>query len=224
MIPDSSSSCSFSNIPLPHPPIRPVNGSQRADGATFYNNAYHLRPPQPAHSNQFSYVQADQQSLREVPPPPFHNRDHFGQSTDGGGFYTDHDRMKLAPNEHRDTWRFSGPSFSAPGSYYRDPARGPYPPSPYTGPPCEPPLPSRGWGFPPRAMNHRELMPHRSPFEGPIPLQAFGDQDNPQYGASGSGTISFSSPALGVRDCTYGVLSSLLIMRLEDDPLEIGEL
>ena len=55
-------------------------------------------------------------------------------------------------------------------------------------------------------------------------LQAFGDQDNPQYGASGSGAISFSSPALGVRDCTYGVLSSLLIMRLEDDPLEIGEL
>ncbi|PSS06395.1 Protein HUA2-LIKE like [Actinidia chinensis var. chinensis] len=169
-IQDSSSSCSFSNIPLPHPPIRPVNGSQQADGATFYNNAYHLRPPQPAHSNQFSYVQADQRSLREVPPPPFPNRDHFGQSTDGGDFYTDHDRMKLAPNEHRDSWRFSGPSFSAPGTSYRDPARGPYPPSPYTGPPCEPPLPSHGWGFPPRAMNHRELMPHRPPFEGPIPV------------------------------------------------------
>lgn len=108
----------FSSNPGPHQPVLPMNGVQQSDGATFYNKGYHLPPPQPAPSNQFSYVQSDQQvqSLRELPPPPpppsYPNRAHFAQSTDGGSFCTDHDRMNVAPHEHRDSWRFPGPSFS----------------------------------------------------------------------------------------------------------------
>lgn len=106
----------FSSNPGSHQPAVPVNGVQQTDGSTFYNKGYHLPPPQPAPSNQFSYVQSDQQvhSVREVPPPPppYPNRAHFVQSTDGGGFCNDHDRMKMAPHEHRESWRFPGPSFS----------------------------------------------------------------------------------------------------------------
>ncbi|CAL5357529.1 unnamed protein product [Camellia sinensis] len=162
-IPDASGSCS-------HPPIQPVSSAQQTDGATFSNKAYHLRPPpQPAPSNQFSYVQADQrmQTLREAQPPSYPNRPHFVQNTDCGNFYSDHDRMKLDPHELRDSWRFSGPSFS--GTSYSDPARGSYPPAPFSSPPCEPPLPNHRWGFYNQAMNHREFLPHRPP-EGPIPV------------------------------------------------------
>lgn len=162
----------FSSNPGPHQPVLPMNGVQQSDGATFYNKGYHLPPPQPAPSNQFSYVQSDQQvpSLRELPPPPpsYPNRAHFAQSTDGGSFCTDHDRMNVAPHEHRESWRFPGPSFS--GTHYPEPARGPYPPAPYGGPPCEPPLPNHRWGFPPQTVNHREFTAHRPPSRGPIPV------------------------------------------------------
>uniref|UniRef100_A0A5B6ZAG8 Putative HUA2-like protein 3 n=2 Tax=Davidia involucrata TaxID=16924 RepID=A0A5B6ZAG8_DAVIN len=165
-IPDSANSCSFSSVPVSHP----VNGVQQTDGVTLHNKAYHLPPPHPAPSNQFSYVQADQrvQSGREVPPPSYSNRFHFGQNTDGGNFYSDHDRMKLTPHERCESWRSSGPSFS--GSYYTDSTRVSYGPAPFTGPPCEPAIPDHRWAFPPPAMNHREFIPHRPPSDGPIPV------------------------------------------------------
>ncbi|KAF7120671.1 hypothetical protein RHSIM_Rhsim13G0022600 [Rhododendron simsii] len=172
----------FSSNPGPHQPTLPMNGVQQSDGTTFYNKGYHLPPPQPAPSNQFSYVQSDQQvqSLRELPPPPpppppppsYPNRAHFAQSTDGGSFCPDHDRMNVAPREHRESWRFPGPSFS--GTHYPEPARGPYPPAPYGGPPCEPPLPNHRWGFPPQTVNHREFTAHRPPSRGPIPVATRG--------------------------------------------------
>ncbi|KAA8543211.1 hypothetical protein F0562_021294 [Nyssa sinensis] len=141
-IPDSANSCSFSSVPVSHTPIDPVNVIQQTDGVTLHNKAYHLPPPHPAPSNQFSYVQADQQvqSHRDVPPPSYSNRFHFVQNTDSGNFYSDHDRMKLTPHERGERWRSSGPSFS--GSYYPDSARVSYAPAPFTGPPCEPSIPN----------------------------------------------------------------------------------
>ncbi|XP_052170409.1 protein HUA2-LIKE 2-like [Diospyros lotus] len=167
-MPDSANSCSFSSAAVSHLPIQHVN--QQADGATFHNTAYNLRPPQPTPSNQFSYVQAERvQSLRDVPPPSYPSRGRFTQNTDTGNFYSDHDRMKMAPHDLRESWRFSGPSLS--GTYHSDPAaRGSYPP-PYGGPRCEPPLPNHRWGLPPRAVDHRgEPIPHGTPSQGPIPV------------------------------------------------------
>uniref|UniRef100_A0A5B6ZB26 Putative HUA2-like protein 3 n=1 Tax=Davidia involucrata TaxID=16924 RepID=A0A5B6ZB26_DAVIN len=169
-IPDSASSCSFSSLAVSHPPIGLVNGVQQTDGATLHNKAYHLPPPHPAPSNQFSYVQADQpvQSLREVPLPSYPDRFHFVQNTDSGNFYTDHNRMKLTPHELGKSWRSSAPSFS--GSYNADGARLSYAPASYTGPPFERAIPSHRWAFPPQAMNHTEFIPHRPPSDGPIPV------------------------------------------------------
>ncbi|CAL5364856.1 unnamed protein product [Camellia sinensis] len=112
-IPDSSGSCS-------HPPIQPVSSAQQTDGATFSNKAYHLRPPpQPAPSNQFSYVQADQrmQTLREAQPPSYPNRPHFVQNTDCGNFYSDHDRMESAVDLKE--------KMNTPSNEKKDPAKPP---------------------------------------------------------------------------------------------------
>jgi hypothetical protein len=61
------------------------------------------------------------------------------------------------------------------GPRYPDKSRVSYTPGPYVGPPCEPTrLPGQGWRFPPRTMNHRNAMPYRPPFEGPIPVEGRG--------------------------------------------------
>lgn len=116
-MPDSSSSCSFGSFPVSHPPVQPVNNVPQTDGAALHNNTYHLRPPHPTPSNQFSYVQADQQvqSRREGPPSSYSNRYHFAHNMENGNFNSDHDRMKLAPHELGESWRFSAPSFSGIG-------------------------------------------------------------------------------------------------------------
>lgn len=63
---------------------------------------------------------------------------------------------------------------TASGTHYPEPARGPYPPAPYGGPTCEPPLPNHRWGFPPQTVNHREFTAHRPPSRGPIPVATRG--------------------------------------------------
>lgn len=158
------------HAPQSHPPIRAVNSVQQADGAALHNTAFHLRPPHPAPSNQFSYVQADHQLQPRMDAPPQSyppNRFHFVQNTDNGNFYGDQDRMKLAPHEIGESWRFSAP---LSGPCYPDSGRVSFAPVPYTGIPCEPTIPNPSWAFPPRGMNHRELIPHRPPSDGPVPV------------------------------------------------------
>ena len=92
-LPESSSSCSYSSLPVPRPPVQAANN-------------VHLRPPHPAPSSQFSYFQSD----REIPPPSYPGRFHFVNSTDTGNFHSDHDRMHAAP--HDESWRFPPPPFS----------------------------------------------------------------------------------------------------------------
>ncbi|XAR61231.1 hypothetical protein NMG60_11034876 [Bertholletia excelsa] len=166
---ESASSCSFGSLPVSQPSIQlinnsqPVNNHQQNDGTTFHSKAYHLRPPQPAPSNQFSYVNADNRVklLRDVPPPTYPNRVHFVESRE-------HDRIKLAPREFRETWRFAGPSYS--GTYWPDNARGAYPHAPYSDQPCERPVPDHRWGYSLPAMNYRESISCRPPYEDPIPV------------------------------------------------------
>ena len=93
-VPEPSSSSSFSSLPVPRPPVQ-ANGP--------------LRPPHPAPSSQFSYVQSDQSS-RDIPPPSYPGRFHFVNSTDTENFHSDHDRMHVPP--HDDSWRFPPPPYS----------------------------------------------------------------------------------------------------------------
>nr|XP_023886611.1 protein HUA2-LIKE 3 isoform X1 [Quercus suber] len=165
-----SASCSFSNFSG-----QAVNNGQQTNGATLHNKNYGLRPPHPAPSNQFSYFHGDQRVRphRDAPPPSYSTRFHFGQNVDRENSYNNHERMKPPPYEHHDQWRFPAPPFSGPR--YPDKGRTSYTPGPYVGPPCEPTrLPGQGWRFPPRTMNHRNAIPYRPPFEGPIPVAGRG--------------------------------------------------
>lgn len=93
--------------------VCPSNNVQQADSPRFHHKPY---PPLPLHappSNQFSYVQTGQniKSRREPPPSSLPNRYH-SLPHDGGNYYNNHDRMKLAPYEVQENWRFPTPSFS----------------------------------------------------------------------------------------------------------------
>lgn len=100
----NSANSSFSSPAVTNPVVRAVNNMPPADGA--FNKRFRLRPPHPAPSNQFSYVQSDQrvQSHRDIPPPSHPNRFHVPNS-ENGNFYREHDRMKLAPVDIGERWR-----------------------------------------------------------------------------------------------------------------------
>lgn len=99
-------------VPVSHPPTQSVNSVPQLDKAVS-QKAFHLRPPYPAPSNQFSYVHAEQRTQRrEIPPQSYHTRSHFAHNRDRGNFYSDHDRFEAAPHDAGDNWRHSEPSFS----------------------------------------------------------------------------------------------------------------
>ncbi|XVF72455.1 hypothetical protein PTKIN_Ptkin12aG0122700 [Pterospermum kingtungense] len=161
----SDCNTSFNNYP-----VHPVNNIQQPDGPNFHHNAYPPRPPHPAPSDQFSFVNSGQcmHSMRDAPPPPY-SSGYYSPHVDGCNYYNSHDRMKPAPSELRESWRFPPAPFS--GLRYADKAKASYGHGPYGGPQCEPArFPNQGWGFHPPAMNHRNSFPVRPPPEGVVPV------------------------------------------------------
>ncbi|KAI3460861.1 hypothetical protein Pfo_017524 [Paulownia fortunei] len=157
----------FSDQPTSHLSGRVSNGFQPVDGA--FSKGFHLCPPHPAPSDQFSYVQEQRnQSRRDIPPPPHLNRFHT-RNAENGNIYRDRDRNKFAQRDNiGEYWRQPLPSISGP--YYHDGSRMGHSPMSYSGPPREPALPNNRWNFHPRSMNHRQFNPYRPPSEGPIPV------------------------------------------------------
>ncbi|PON52850.1 RNA polymerase II-binding domain containing protein [Trema orientale] len=141
-------------------------------GPNYHNKGYPLRPPHPPPSNQFSYVRGEHHfkpRREDAPRPSYSNGHHFVQNWDRENFYNNHERIKQAPHEFHDSWRFPPHSFSGP----RYPGKGKsYGPAPFVGPPSEHTrVHNQGWRFPPRSMSHRNSMPYRPPpLEGPIPV------------------------------------------------------
>ncbi|XP_057800804.1 protein HUA2-LIKE 3-like isoform X2 [Salvia miltiorrhiza] len=160
-MPDSNSACSYSDRPTSHVSGRASNSSQQTDSL---NKGFHLRPPHPAPSNQFSYVHEQRiQSRRNAPPSSHSNRFHT-RGAENGNFYKVRGRNKFVPHDNiGESWRPPFPSISGP--CYPDDRS----PMSYSGPPCEPPFPNNRWNFPPRPMNHRHFnyMPSS---EGPFPV------------------------------------------------------
>lgn len=123
-MPESTSS-SFSSFS-----VQSARNVPQSDGVTFHNTGYPLRPPHPPPSDQFSYVQGDQhfKSRREAAPPPsYSSRFHYGHNGDRENYYDNHERMKPAPYEHRESWR-------KPAPYERDSWR--FPPHSFSGRSC----------------------------------------------------------------------------------------
>ncbi|KAG8389375.1 hypothetical protein BUALT_Bualt02G0222700 [Buddleja alternifolia] len=163
-MPSSSNSCSFNDRLTSNLSGRASTGTQPTDA---FSKSFHLRPPHPSPSNQFSYVQEHRfQSRRDTPPPSHPNRFH-SRNAENGNFYRDRDRNKFPPRDNiGEYWRPPFPSISGPS--YHDGDRMAHAPVSYNGPPREPSLHNNRWNFPPRPMNHRHFNPYRPPSEGPI--------------------------------------------------------
>ncbi|CAA0832088.1 HUA2-like protein 2 [Striga hermonthica] len=157
----------FSDRPTSRFSGRASGSDQPNDG---FGKSFYLRPPHPAPSNQFSYVQEQQrgQSRRDAPPPSRQNRFH-SRNTDNGNFYRDRDRNKFVQRDNiGEGWRPPYPS-TISGPCYPDGSRMANAPTSYD-PPREPPGPHHRWNYPSRPMNHRHYNPYRPPSEGPIPV------------------------------------------------------
>ncbi|GAB4841173.1 hypothetical protein Ancab_021917 [Ancistrocladus abbreviatus] len=164
-----STSCSFSSYPAVHAPVGPATNLQQAD-ANLHGNGYHLRPPLPTPSNQFSYFQADQQPHQQreasasASAPSYCAQSQVARNMEGGHFYSDHDRNKLPRHELNQRWKLHRPTFHGP--QYSDKVKAYGPPSYHS--PREPTrTPNHGWGFPPRPMHHRNHAPVRPFSEAP---------------------------------------------------------
>ncbi|KAK4441695.1 protein HUA2-LIKE 3 [Sesamum alatum] len=164
--PDCGNACHFSDQPTSHLSSRASNGFQHVDDT--FSKGFHLRPPHPAPSNQFSYVREQRiQSRRDVPPPSHPNRYHT-RNAENGNFYRERDRNKFASRDNiGEYWRPPLPSISGP--CYHNGSRMTHAPMSYNGPPREPELPNNRWNYHPRSMN-RQFNHYRPHSEGPIPV------------------------------------------------------
>ncbi|XP_026453914.1 protein HUA2-LIKE 2-like [Papaver somniferum] len=154
----SDPSCSFPGPP--HTSIQTGNNAQHIDGAAaLHNKNYHLQPPPPMLSNQFSYVQADQRahSWMEASSSSFTKRFQFGHDMHRDNMYdSSQERMQ---HEIDERCRLPPPPIH-PGPVHSDNTDSSYAPS-YYGPPDV--IPNREWSYPPRSLNYRHSTPHRRP-------------------------------------------------------------
>ncbi|MBA0715236.1 hypothetical protein Golax_014146 [Gossypium laxum] len=155
-------------------PVPPVNNIQQPDGPSFHN-PYPPQPLHPAPTNQFAYVNSGPHvNLMRDAPPPYTDR-YSSLNFDGANYYNSHERMKLAPNDLRESWRYPPPPFSGP--WYADNANSSYGHGhgSYGGPQCERTrFPNEGWGFRPPPMDHRNFFPGRPRAEGMVPIGSRG--------------------------------------------------
>ncbi|KAL8530701.1 hypothetical protein ACS0TY_007655 [Phlomoides rotata] len=164
-MPNSSSASSFSDRSTSHLSNRASNGTPRNDA---FSKGFHLRPPHPAPSDQFLYVQEQRiQSRRDIPPPSHSNRFHT-RNAENGNFYRDRGRNKFVPRDNiGECWR--PPFQSISGPCYPDDGRMAHAPMSYIGPPREPAFNNNRWNCPPRPMNHRHFN-YRPPYEDPVSI------------------------------------------------------
>ncbi|KAI3835744.1 hypothetical protein MKW92_033207 [Papaver armeniacum] len=155
----SDPSCSFPGPP--HTSIQTGNNAQQIDGvAALHNKNYHLQPPPPMLSNQFSYVQADQRahSWTEASSSSFTKRFQFGHDMHRDSMYdSSQERMQ---HEIDERCRLPPPPIHL-GPVHSDNTDSSYATASYYGPPDA--IPNREWSYPPRSLNYRHSTPQRRP-------------------------------------------------------------
>ncbi|KAL8167702.1 hypothetical protein V2J09_009201 [Rumex salicifolius] len=175
---ESSTTCSYNSYPVVHNPVRPGNDSCQVD-STLHHNAYQLRPPNVAPSNQFSYFQSEHRAApqQEAPTPSYCDRPQFAPPNEGGHYYDDHERTRSGAHDYNESWRYSRPTYH--GSNHADKSRRGYG-AQYSDPPHEHNrMHDPGWGYHPRPMHHRYHGSSRNFHEGPPPMaiRVSGHQD-----------------------------------------------
>ncbi|CAA7044173.1 unnamed protein product [Microthlaspi erraticum] len=118
------------------------NSMPQADGSNFQHRPYpsHPHPPPPPPQHQYSYTEPGHHMKSRRDGPSYSHRSHYVPSFDERNFHDnhDHERMRHAPYENRDNWRYQPSSSSSYGSRYQDKHKGPHPSSSYNGGPPRP--------------------------------------------------------------------------------------
>ncbi|CAH9051635.1 unnamed protein product [Cuscuta epithymum] len=131
-----------------------------------FKKTFRLRPPHPAPSNQFSYIQSDQQvqPTRNANHPSYPNRfHHVHNNGDNVDAYRSRNDIP-----HRGAGEYWRPALHS-GACYQENDRAPYDVGPYNSP-RQRVYRDHRWAHPSRTMNYREFLPHRLHSEGPLPV------------------------------------------------------
>lgn len=100
-----------------------TNSIPHADGSNFQHRPYSSHPhpppplpPPPQHQYSFTEPAHHMKSRRDA--PSYSHRSHYVPNFDVRGFHDNHERMRQAPYENRDNWRYP-PSSSYGEAFYR---------------------------------------------------------------------------------------------------------
>ncbi|XP_010507809.1 PREDICTED: protein HUA2-LIKE 2 [Camelina sativa] len=155
-----------------------MNSIPQADGSNFQHRPYpshphpHIPPPPPPPQHQYSFTEPGHHMKSRKDAPSYSHRSHYVPNFDERNFHDNHERMRHAPYENRDNWRYPPSSSYGSGSRYQDKHKTPYPSSSYDcGPPRESGrLQNQRWNHPPRPYNNRHSFHPKPHSEGPVPV------------------------------------------------------
>ncbi|CAL9245314.1 unnamed protein product [Arabidopsis halleri] len=141
----------------------------RGEGSNFQHRPYpssHLPPP-PSH--HYSYMEQDHHIKSRREGPSYPHRSHYTLEFDERNYQDSYERMRPAPCENRDNWRYHPPSSHGPR--YHDRHKGPYQSSSYSGHHRDSGrFQNNRWSHSPRAYNSRHSFHYKPHSEGPVPV------------------------------------------------------
>ncbi|KAG7531101.1 PWWP domain [Arabidopsis suecica] len=154
--------------------VQLTNSIPQTDGSNFQHMPYPSHPqpppPPPPPQHQYSFTEPGHLLKSRRDAPSYSHRSHYVPNFDERNFHDNHERMRHAPYDNRDNWRYQ-PS-SSYGSRYEDKHKAPYPSSSYNGiPPRESErYQNQRWDHPPRQYNNRHPLHPKPHSDGPVPV------------------------------------------------------
>ncbi|KAG9457411.1 hypothetical protein H6P81_001919 [Aristolochia fimbriata] len=172
----SYTSGSYRSVQDSLPSVQTVNNSIRQFGCEPPSNkVYHLQPPRPSVSNQFSYVHAESQQRTHPRMNSLPSTERFGREMRGKN-YLGH-RSRISQPEHEIDNRYRHASRVDSGHPYSEKAGGSY--APFHGPPSEP-VRDHNWTVPRRSLHYRHPVPPLRPPHGyPISRSTYSEKIPP---------------------------------------------
>ncbi|KFK35477.1 hypothetical protein AALP_AA5G289200 [Arabis alpina] len=139
-----------------------------AEDSNFQYRPYPSSHPQPPPPHHYLYVEPDHHVKSRRDGPSYPHRSHYNPDFDERDYRNSHERMRPAPCEDRENWRYH-PS-SSYGPRYHDRHKGPYQSSSYNGHQRDSGRfqQNQRWTQSPRAYNNRQSFHYKE--EGPVPV------------------------------------------------------
>ncbi|XP_010413203.1 PREDICTED: protein HUA2-LIKE 3-like [Camelina sativa] len=141
----------------------------RGEGSNFQHRPYPSSHPPPPPSHHYSYMEPDHHIKSRREGPSYPHRSHYTPEFDERNYHDSHERMRPAPCEDRDNWRYHPPSSHGPR--YQDRYKGPYQSTSYSGHHRDSGrFQNNRWSHSPRAYNNRHSFHYKPHSEGPVPV------------------------------------------------------